>query len=73
MKVLLKNKSMKTSAICQQKETSVGKLFSRNESRVKSSSLLKSTNTSNKSPIQQHSSQNKGMSIFLFRELFLFL
>lgn len=34
LKVLLKNKSMKTSAICQQKDTSVGKLFSRKESRV---------------------------------------
>ena len=73
LKILLKNKSMKTSAICQQKETSVGKLFSRNESHVKSSSFLKSITTSNESPIQQHSLQNKGifMYIFVFHELFL--
>lgn len=30
LKILLKNRSMKTSAICQQKDTSVGKLFSCN-------------------------------------------
>lgn len=39
LKVLLKSKSAKTSAIRQQKETSVGKIFSCNKSTVRSSNL----------------------------------
>lgn len=66
LKVLLKKKCVKTSAVCQQKDTSVGKLFSRNESRVKSSSLLNSTHNTmlDENCIQQRSLQNKGMYMY---------
>lgn len=67
LKVLLKNKCVKTSSVCQQKDTSVGKLFSRNESRVKSSSSLKSTHNTmlDENPIQQHSLLNEGMYMYI--------
>lgn len=76
LKVLLKNKSVRTSAVCQQKDTSVGKLFSRNESRVKSLSPLKLIHCNtplDENPMQQHSLLNEGMyvhvySYLLFRE-----
>ncbi|XP_011877684.1 PREDICTED: uncharacterized protein LOC105567428, partial [Vollenhovia emeryi] len=57
LKALLKNKSVKTSAVFQQKATSVGKLFSRNKSCVKSiSSLTYNNNTLKENPVKQHSS-----------------
>ncbi|XP_036148953.1 uncharacterized protein LOC118647689 [Monomorium pharaonis] len=57
IKTLFKNKSMKTSMICQQKDTSVGKLFSRKESRVTSLSPSKLTykTTLDENPMKHHS------------------
>lgn len=64
LKVLLKSKSMKMSAKCEQKNTSVGKLFSRNKSRVKSLSPSKLINTTlDENPIRQHSLPNEGIYI----------
>ncbi|XP_036139068.1 uncharacterized protein LOC118644522 [Monomorium pharaonis] len=56
IKTLFKNKSMKTSMICQ-KDTSVGKLFSRKESRVTSLSPSKLTykTTLDENPMKHHS------------------
>lgn len=68
LKVLLKNKSVNTSAICQQKATCVGKLFSRNKSRIKSLSPLKLTHnntTLDENPTKQHSLLNEGMYMYI--------
>ncbi|XP_036148798.1 uncharacterized protein LOC118647639 isoform X2 [Monomorium pharaonis] len=56
IKTLFKNKSIKTSMICQ-KDTSVGKLFSRKESRVTSLSPSKLTykTTLDENPMKHHS------------------
>ncbi|XP_032690379.1 uncharacterized protein LOC116853415 [Odontomachus brunneus] len=67
IKHLLKNKSMKTLATYQQKNTSVGKLFSRSKSHVKSLSPLNKLiyNTKlDKNLIRQHSLSNKGLYIY---------
>lgn len=68
LKVLLKNKSMKTSAICQQKNTSVGKIFSRNDSRDKSLSSLKliHNTTLDENSIKQHSLSSEGMYVYIY-------
>ncbi|XP_011689335.1 PREDICTED: uncharacterized protein LOC105450913 [Wasmannia auropunctata] len=57
LKVLLKTKSVKASAICHQKNTHIGKLFSRNESHVTHDTTL------DKNP--NDSLLNKSMSIYV--------
>lgn len=63
LKLLFKNKAIKTSAICQEKDTSVGRLFLRKESRLSPSKLTHKT-TLDENSIKHHFVLKESMYIF---------